>query len=325
MRPIFVAHRRRRRGAPPSTSPRAVDEPDTPEPPQPTPVPDAAETARVTDGAEGSFIGTAARLGAMGAAFLTGFALVKAYAVANFSLTTGSALLTTAPVSVLLGSLMSYAYWLFPLTAIALFWACRRAGRRGWSGGCTVLLAGGVLTALLSPVRPLLWCTGALLLYLAVFRLPGRLLRDHADGTSSRWTAVGLSLTRHAFFGPQLFFTVALLWLVIASLPRTWVPVEIMRIQDGLEQKFIVGNVISGDGEWTTVLRAGDRGLSRIRSEDVYTRRVCHLTGAQSPGQAPLMWVLIDRPYRSPNLNCQRLADDRPGLPVVEGSFPDSG
>src|SRR4051794_28717534 len=56
----------------------------------------------------------ATNLAAAGAVLLTGFALTKAYAVGHFSLTTGAALLTAAPVAVLLGSLMSYAYWGVP-------------------------------------------------------------------------------------------------------------------------------------------------------------------------------------------------------------------
>src|SRR3954452_19661912 len=66
---------------------------------------------------------------ALAALLLGAFAVVKSYAVANFSLTTGSALLAAAPVSVLLGSLMSYAYWAFPLAAVGFVHLSARSWR----------------------------------------------------------------------------------------------------------------------------------------------------------------------------------------------------
>src|SRR4051794_28234518 len=65
---------------------------------------------------------------AYGAVALLLFSLLKAYASANFSLTTAAALLTTAPINVLLGTMVSYSYQVFPLLFIgfgglaALMW-----------------------------------------------------------------------------------------------------------------------------------------------------------------------------------------------------------
>src|SRR5690349_2144661 len=91
----------------------------------------SAEGARPRTSDE-SLTMTIGRITAQAALLLGAFAVVKSYAVAHFSLTTGSALLSAAPVSVLLGSLMSYAYWGFPLAAVAAahlgFRSCRHSG-----------------------------------------------------------------------------------------------------------------------------------------------------------------------------------------------------
>src|SRR4051812_16145821 len=79
--------------------------------------------------ASGSLTETVGRLTTLSALFVGGFMLFKSYAVANFSLTTGSAILSTAPLSVLLGSLMSYAYWALPLVAVAATYKAARIVR----------------------------------------------------------------------------------------------------------------------------------------------------------------------------------------------------
>lgn len=61
------------------------------------------------------------------------FTLLKAYAAANFSLTTAGALLTTAPINVFLGTLESYSYDVFPLIGLAaLTWALIGFRAHGW-------------------------------------------------------------------------------------------------------------------------------------------------------------------------------------------------
>ncbi|MGK5172773.1 hypothetical protein [Geodermatophilus sp. CPCC 205761] len=274
-----------------------------------------------------SLLQDAAHLSIVGAVLLTGFALVKSYAVGHFSLTTGAALLTTAPLTVLLGSLMSYAYWILPLAALALLYGAVRARRRigAWTWEGAALLGLAALSALLSPVRSLLTCGLAFLVFLLVARGP----RAAAEATGadapdhrSRWRSRWASLTSSPLFRTPVFFVVAVLWVVLGSLTRPWTPVELVAFQEGAEQRLVVGNVLSADGEWTTVMRAGDRGLNRIRSEDVVSRRLCHLVGAQAAGQAPLLWELQDRPYRSPNRSCRKLADQQSDVQVTAGSFP---
>ncbi|MGR7026256.1 hypothetical protein [Geodermatophilus sp. URMC 62] len=120
-------------------------------------------------------------------------------------------------------------------------------------------------------------------------------------------------LSRSPLLGTPVFFVVAVLWVLLGTLTRPWTPVELVGYQEGSEQHLVVGNVLSADGEWTTVMRSGDRGLTRIRSEDVGSRRLCHLVGAQELGQAPLLWELQDRPYQSPTAAA---ASSRTGRPA---------
>ena len=265
-------------------------------------------------------------MAATGAVLLTGFALVKAYAVAHFSLTTGAALLTSAPVSVLLGALMSYAYWIFPLVSLAgLLRGLRTWKGEGWSGQTAALIGVALFSALLSPVRQLLVITLAFALFLVVFRLPAIVDdRRRSDGLPPRtWPRPWVRLGRTSLSNVHTFLVVAVFWVVLASLTQPWVPVEVVGVRNGQGDQFIVGNVLSADGEWTTLMRAGNRGLSRVRSGDVVTRRLCHLSGAQPPGRAPLLSVLQGQPYRSPNTSCARLVAEEPTVPVAAGSFPD--
>ncbi|MGR7026257.1 hypothetical protein [Geodermatophilus sp. URMC 62] len=155
----------------------------------------SGDTRERTAEEHASLLQDAAHLSIVGAVLLTGFALVKSYAVGHFSLTTGAALLTTAPLTVLLGSLMSYAYWVLPLAALALAYGAHRSRRRSgawtWEGAAMLGLA--AFAALLSPVCPLLTCTLAFLAFLAVARAPrvtgrtGPDAQEHRPRWRSRW------------------------------------------------------------------------------------------------------------------------------------------
>ncbi len=99
----------------------------------------------------------ASHAASIGAVALALFALVKAYAAANFSLTTTSALLTTAPLGVLLGTLASYSYQIFPLLGLAgVAWVASIYRASGWTPICTAVAGFSVLAFLISP-WPNLW------------------------------------------------------------------------------------------------------------------------------------------------------------------------
>jgi ABC-type enterochelin transport system permease subunit len=79
-----------------------------------------------------SWLSLELEIASIGAVLLALFTLTKAYAAAKFSLTTASALLTTAPFNVLLGSLTAYSYSVFPLLSLlTLSWAIWLFRREG--------------------------------------------------------------------------------------------------------------------------------------------------------------------------------------------------
>jgi len=67
----------------------------------------------------------------------------------------------------------------------------------------------------------------------------------------------------------------------------------------------VVGHGLSAQGDWTDLVRAADRGLMRIRSDQVLGRQLCHLSGAQPSGKRPLFDVIVGQPYESPNPSCK--------------------
>lgn len=98
----------------------------------------------------------------LGATLLGFLVLARVYAVAHFSLTTTSALLTTSPSDVLWGTLASYTYLLMAFVSVGSVFVWWHAGRlalgNAWSA---LLLSAGVIFGLLSPAIYL--CTTALL------------------------------------------------------------------------------------------------------------------------------------------------------------------
>jgi hypothetical protein len=298
--------------------PRAAN-PSTPGGPDPTgrhikatPPEDRAEAAP----SWGILTAHAAQLSALGIGL---FLLMKTYSVARYSLTTASALLTAAPVAVILGTLTSYEYELWPLLSLA---AGALAGRLWTREGLSVafLLTAGLslACALLSPpVYLLAALIGIAAVCVAHEAVRRSLARARADGLPS-WFPTRYAAIRTAFVA----VTVAAL---IVSLPNAWLPAEIVVFHgaDG-QRRVVVGHVVSDDAGWVTILRGGDHGLTRLRAEQVTTRRVCHLGGAQPHARRPLALVLTRSPYASPNVGCRTLLAALPPATVIGGSFPAS-
>jgi hypothetical protein len=258
----------------------------------------------------------AAQLSALGIGL---FLLMKTYSVARYSLTTASALLTAAPVAVILGTLTSYEYEMWPLLSLA---SGALAGRLWMREGLSVafLLTAGLslACALLSPpVYLLAALVGIAVVVVAHEAFRRSLARARADGLPS-WYPSRYAAIRTAFVA----VTVAAL---IISLPNAWLPAEIVVFHgaDG-QRRVVVGHVVSDDGGWVTILRGGDHGLTRLRVEQVSTRRVCHLGGAQPHARRPLALVITGSPYASPNVGCRTLLATLPAASVVSGSFPAS-
>jgi hypothetical protein len=123
--------------------------------------------------------------------------LVKAFAVARYSLTTMTSLVVTAPVQVLLGTISFYAYIVMPLVAVGTGWVGLTrhwrirpdgdgSGDRGGSWAWWSIVGGVcVVTALMSPPEFLLTGVG---LALACVQLEGviRGFRPWPTGLVSR-------------------------------------------------------------------------------------------------------------------------------------------
>jgi hypothetical protein len=268
-------------------------------------------------------------IASIGAALLALFTLTKAYAAAKFSLTTASALLTTAPFNVLLGSLTSYSYTVFPLLSLlTLSWAIWLFRRQGWTILSFAVATLAVLAFLLSPASsfllPMLILAAVVgLHWLARWaekqdKVAGRL---HARGVVSRISKIDRTIA----VGTAFIIICAVAFLT--SVTNLWLPAEVVTFEDGNARRAIVGHVLSVEGEWTTVVRATDRGLTRIPSQQVKTRELCHLSGVQPGGQRPILYAIEQKPYISPNTICSNiwnsLAKSAPNIVLIHGSLPE--
>jgi hypothetical protein len=253
-----------------------------------------------------------------GAAIVTIFALVKTYAAAAYSLTTASALLTTAPVTVLLGTLTSYEYEILPLLGLAaLCWVVVATRDAGWSIWCIAAASLGLIAILLSPGWYLAITAAAFGTFVGLSLLLRRIVR-----------AIRIHSNGFEFFRriAAAFFVLAGFSIVFFTIQNLWLPVEVIRLKPPAEYDMVVGSVISSDSNWTTILRATDRGLVRERTDLIAGRTVCHLNGAQPPGQPPILYVFSGQSYLSPNLGCQTIVRDalqrETDLEVACGSLP---
>lgn len=260
------------------------------------------------------------------------FALAKTYAVANFSLTTAGALLTTAPLAVLLGTLTSYDYFFFPVLALAsgcvaaLVW--RREGFNAVAAGAGAV---AVVAVLLSPVLDLAWVAGSFVALLIAHRFAVRSTTAEEDDARPRNGVSGwprqarravVSLLSSLSATVTVFFVGLVGSVVLLTISNPWLPAEVMQVDQGTQSFAVVGFVVGTDARWTTTMRAEDRGLSRVLTDDIAVRRLCHLSGAQPHGRRPLLWVLTGRAYRSPNISCEHAFEQLSTNELACGSFP---
>jgi WD40 repeat protein len=137
-----------------------------------------AELDHVKDQLTGSQSPDLGRISAIGSSLVVLLALVKAYAVARYSLTTMTGLVVTAPVQVVLGTISFYAYLVMPLLAVTAGWTGARLiwrererrgkGRRSSPPLWPIVVAVAVVTALLSPAEFLVTGVGLALVCLQV-------------------------------------------------------------------------------------------------------------------------------------------------------------
>jgi hypothetical protein len=307
---------------------------------------DVAQDVEERPAAEGGGfdLQNAATIGAVGLALFT---LLKAYAAAKFSLTTAAALLTTAPLSVFLGTMVSYSYQIFPLLALAAVTWLRydHARSRVWGPANWAALVVAVLALLVSPWRYLVLSAGVLGSLVLLCEL-GRWLLDRRGKDLAECTKRVIRALTTTSTWIAVFFVAAGVFVILRTLTNVWLPVEVVVYQQGADCtarishvvrpadnkqltsgaaegcRATVGHVLDDEGDWTTIVRAEDRGLVRIPSGDVRYRELCHLSGVQPTGERPLLWVLSRQPYRSPNTSCDLLARNMQGAELDPGSLP---
>jgi hypothetical protein len=259
----------------------------------------------------------------LGALILSGFVLLKCYAVAHYSLTTAGALVTASPLSVLLGSIMLYMYQFLPLLGVAALYIVAQVLVDSHSGRaiivCTAFAAVGVTAIALSPPYYLAWAAGPpVLLVLMAWLVWLRVSRhrpveqaspDQDDAGTSQsargrpflWTPV---LLLRPLEWVAVYFVLYTAVVVAVTLPTMWVPTEIVSVSTDHGTGYVIGNVLSDDGRWVTVLRSADHGLSRYPAGDVLARQLCHMPGNQPKHRGPLIDVVLQQHHPSPNRRC---------------------
>ncbi|WP_157441644.1 hypothetical protein [Actinoplanes awajinensis] len=291
-----------------------------------------------------------------GAVALIAFTMLKAYAAAYFSLTTAAALLTTAPINVFLGSMVSYSYQLFPLLALALVVYALHQWRTGGPPFVIMLALGVAVVAVGASPWPYLWqetliVAGIMLGLFALSTVGDALLmlRKPAPARPRAAGAVRQAAARHwrrliTFRMVLPTFLIMVLAILLQTMTNLWLPVEVVVYEQGPRCAMtigatdfagrpvtlldapgcrqIVGHVLSDAEPWTTVVTAGDRRLRRIPTAGIRYRELCHLNRVQPSGRRPLLWVIEHRGYASPNLSCKRLSENVKRATLDPGSLP---
>jgi hypothetical protein len=258
------------------------------------------------------------------------FLLAKCYVAGRFSLTTASALLTTSPIDLFLGSVTLYEYALYPIivlvgTAFLIHLRHQHFGIRSMGLLCIVL---GALLLTPWPYAVFTLVFGlAIGLYHAIREASATAgqaesRRDRSRAMASRKTAAvrpfyvrilrRLPPTQQAFAVLLCLFTFG---YIAWTLHLLWTPVEVITLKQGMVDQavsgaaaatsnVVVGGVLASDSTWTTVIQSNDRRVMRIRTENIATRTICHDTSAQPRSLAPLWDTITFQRYESPNKPC---------------------
>jgi hypothetical protein len=285
---------------------------------EPAPDRQPADARHAANDGSGAFDATFVRIMSL---LLLLLLLVKAYGVSRFSLTTGAALVTAAPLSVLIGTLALYEYAFVAALAAAAFWLfivgiLTNGELRRWT---PLTFAIFLFATLLAPPQYLYWTFGAVIVSFALYRIIAssprakkiyaRLTRSSGIPTPSRIAACIAALLAAGF--------------VLFTLERPWLPAQVVALKHpivvrttGIRQHSEITSrpvvfIVSEQNNETTMLVDEDRYLVSIPTSDIAARAICHLEGQFGNGQ-PLLWVILGRSYSSPNLACWRLTD-QPG------------
>lgn len=275
------------------------------------------------------------------AAALGVFLLAKCFAASNFSTTTASALLTAAPVGVLLGTLTSTEYFLWPWLAAAA------AGVIAWYIYVTPNAPSRIVPLAATAVF-VLACFLSVPAYLGIaLGIAALIIASSALWSSQRfagpkgrfWSWRARLALRHTHIRPdrgpvppgQAFgfaFGIPLaalgLGFLLITLSDLWLPSDgiIFRGPQG-SKRVVVGHVIEESSAWTTVLRAGDRRLERVPSKDVLYRRICVIQDSADSDRPETLMALFLGDSPSSDRSCAdvvTVAHERQSASYVCGS-----
>jgi hypothetical protein len=234
--------------------------------------------------------------------------LVKAYGVARFSLTTATALVTAAPISVLLGTLALYEYAFMAITAsaallLSIAWGLDLRPRSGeprqhhpmrrWVPATLILM---IFSAALSPPLYLAWAGSVLLVTLAMAFTWSRLKRKM------------ISISKISIYAA----VAALAIFFVATLDRVWLPAEVITLTKpistdmqhaSLTSRYPVAFMISDQDGWATILISPDHYLAWVKDSDIESRTICHLEDQLGNGRT-LYQIILGQKYKSPNIGC---------------------
>ena len=273
------------------------------------------------------------------------FVLLKAYVVARYSLTTAGALVSAAPVSVLVGTVTSYLNLVIVLVAVGsgawLLLHRFRAGREPPSRSLDALVFGAFVGSVALLPVPNKW--GYYLLASGYLVLTGLVVLGAWRLTVRLADRPGLGWLRPMRDRPQRFLAVYVLLLLAPTLRSPWVPAEVLVLRHPVAitdshlrhgrlptSRYPVVFVLAEDDPWLTVIDERSRALERLPIDEVAHRQVCHYTG-QAPNSVPLLAYLAGKSFRSPNSFCRTLIKNHASVldPLVDlepsTPSPDSG
>lgn len=272
------------------------------------------------------------------------YLLLKAFVVANYSLTTAGALIVAAPLAVLVGTVTAYLNLAFLLIMVATAaWLFRRRAGTPQSPADpeTKNIEAMAVGLLLASTLFLPWpfsisyfrdgILGALVYILAIGGLAvalwatSRMARRRMLG-SSRSGLDRVATWLAWLFTPRHIIAASVVFLLLPTLNRPWVPAEVLVLRNAVaiqdshlddgrlrRSRYPVVYVLAQDGEWLTVLDADTRILLRLPIEEVAHRQVCRHR-EQPPGSVPIWSYLTGFRYDSPNTMCHTLVNDHDEL-----------
>jgi hypothetical protein len=230
--------------------------------------------------------------------------IAKTYGVAGYSLTTTTALATSTPLSIAIGTAALYTYAFAAVTAVV----------------SAVLFAAAFLEPYRARLRPLIPLTGTLTVFGALLA-PYQYTADAAVAAACvlmiSWLA-GL-ISRHQAVLRLTAVTLGGLILVaffLATLGTPWVPAEIVTMRAPVVTNPVthqaaskpVAFVMGDDSGYTSLLMADDRFLARVKTSDIIGREICHYND-QFLGAEPLFEFLAGHSYAAHDISCFRLTD----------------